>query len=117
MIPAPSYKYIESLLNEDSFQVGNGFAFGISRDRNVVGFIFFDQNFKREPISDFIENIDMMNEYSGKFIHFFLPGVSMYGTNEGDVSKEIGTLKGVTLYHNAKAFWSFKDPFEDNIDG
>lgn len=115
MIPAPSYQYITTLLNQDWVKIGNNDAPGIPKKGNIVGFIFFDQNFKRPPLADFIENIDILNNESGKYIYFFLPGVSMYGSNEGESSKEMGKLNGVAIYHNSEAFVSFKSEFEDKI--
>jgi hypothetical protein len=115
MVPAPDYSYIEAILNEDWFDVGRHGARGIPAGRTVIGFIFFDQNIKREPVSDFLENINLLNEHSGNVIHFFLPGVSLYGPNEGDHAKQIGEIRGVSAYHNATAFMSFKSEFERYI--
>jgi hypothetical protein len=115
MIPAPSFEYIDHILNDDFFEVGHHPAKGIKKNNNVVGFVFFDQNFKRAPISDFIENIDLLNKHSGKNIHFFLPGISLYGVNSGEKSKEIGCLNNAPIFHNAKAFNSFRVEFEHRI--
>jgi hypothetical protein len=115
MIPAPDYSYIEAILNEEWFSVGHGHAQGIPTKHNVVGFLFFDQSIKRPAVSDFLDNLNLLNEHSGRLIHFFLPGVSLYGPNEGDYATPIGSIKGVNAYHNTKAFISFKNEFESRI--
>ncbi|MBU6418257.1 MAG: hypothetical protein KGQ79_00840 [Proteobacteria bacterium] len=115
MLPAPDYGYINKILNEEHFLVGNNPAQGIPTGRNVIGFIFFDQNLRREPVSDFLDNINLLNQYSGKQIHFFLPGVSLFGPNEGDHAVLIGEVDGINAYHNSRAFMSFKDEFEQKI--
>ncbi len=115
MLPAPDYKYIDAILNEAWFDVGHHRAQGIPAGRNVIGFIFFDQSVKRPPVSDFLDNINLLNEHSGSPIHFFLPGVSLYETNEGDHAVALGEIQGTPAYHNAKAFMSFKKEFEERI--
>lgn len=115
MVPAPSFEYIERILNDEFFKIGQNYVEGIKTNNNVVGFVFFDQNFKRAPITDFIENIDLLNKHSGKNIHFFLPGISFYGSNAGDKSKEVGSLNKAIIYHNARAFDSFRMEFEHRI--
>ena len=65
MVPAPSYEHIDLVLNSDSFKVGGGYAHGIGRDRKLVAFVFFDQNFARPPVDDFVQNIELMNRHSG----------------------------------------------------
>jgi len=76
---------------------------------------FFDQSVKRQPVSDFLDNINLLNENSGSLIHFFLHGVSLYGPNEGDHAMALGEIHGTSAYHNAKAFMSFKKEFEKRI--
>ena len=115
MIPAPDYSHIQAILNDERFDVGRHPVSGIPAGRNVLGFIFFDQNIKRDPVSDFLDNINLLNEHSGDVIHFFLPGVSLFGPNEGDNSKKIGEIHGVSAYHNARAFMSFVGEFERRI--
>jgi hypothetical protein len=117
MIPAPSYRHLQMLLNEDYPEIGGYPVSGIPPNRSLVGFLVFDQNIAREPVSDFLENIDMLNEHSGDLVHFFLCGVSRYGYNNGQSHKEIGTLGGATLYHNSPAAMSFIRGFEESIPG
>jgi hypothetical protein len=115
LLPAPDYKYINAMLNEPWFDVGRHPAKGIPAGRNVIGFVFFDQSVKRQPVTDFLDNINLLNEHSGNLIHFFLPGVSLYGANEGDHAVSLGEIHGISAYHNAKAFMSFKEEFERRI--
>lgn len=115
MLPAPGYKYIEAILNEETFDVGRYCAHGIPVERSVVGFVFFDQNLSRDPVDDFLSNIDLLNEYSGNYIHFFLPGVSYFAANEGENGVLVGQVSGNPAFHNAAAFTSFKDEFEKRI--
>lgn len=115
MLPAPEYRYINALLNSESFDIGKYYASGIPEGHNVVGFIFFDQSIKRPPVSDFLDNIDLLNRHSGDLIHFFLPGVSLYGPNDGDHAVSLGRVRGVNAYHNTNAFMSFKDEFERRL--
>jgi len=102
MIPAPSYEQIDRILNEESFELGHGFAEGLPSSVKTVGFILFDQNFGRMSIKDVIGNLDMLNLHSGTDIHFYLCGVSKFGPNDNG-AREIGTLDGVPMYHNAGA--------------
>ena len=95
--------------------MGHGHARGIPFDHKVVGFIFFDQNIQRPAASDFLANLSLLNEHSGQVIHFFLPGVSLYGPNDGDHAVQIGTLDGANAFHNTKAFISFKRQFENEL--
>lgn len=115
LLPAPDYRYMKAILNNASFDVGHHHAHGIPAGRSVVGFIFFDQSVKRPPVSDFLDNINLLNEHSGNLIHFFLPGVSLYGPNEGDYAVALGEIRGISAYHNAMAFMSFKEEFEKHI--
>ena len=114
MIPAPSYEHIDNLLNLESFSVGHGFASGFPSKTRTVGFILFDQNFDRSPIKDVMSNLDMLNLHSGTDIHFFLCGISQYGSND-EHAKEVGTLNGVSVYHNAKSVHSFIRAFAEQI--
>ena len=114
MIPAATYDQIELLLNETSFQSNVGYIEGIPIINNLVGFIFFDQNFSSKASGDFLKNLHFLSENSGKFIHFFLPGVSKYGSNPDDISVEIPGLNP-PHYHNTRAFLSFRDKFEHHI--
>jgi len=116
MIPAPSYNQIDKILNEESFRLGGGIVPGVPRKTRTVGFILFDQSFNRDSIEDFVGNLDMINIHSGTHIHFFLCGVSKYGSNGGG-ARELGKLNGVVLYHNAEAAHSFVEAFEHNIPG
>ena len=116
MILAPSFDHIHNMLNEESFRLEHGLAEGFPDKTKTVGFIIFDQNFYRFPIQDLIGNLDMLNLHSGTDIHFYLCGVSKYGTNE-DGAKHLGELNGVSLYHNARASYSFVEAFEGNIPG
>lgn len=114
MIPAPSYDQMDKILNEETFKLGRGFAEGVPRKTRTVGFILFDQNFGRNSIKDLVGNLDMLNLHSGTDIHFFLCGVSKFGPNNSG-AQELGKLNGVTLYHNAKAVYSFVTAFEREI--
>ncbi|HWA90455.1 MAG TPA: hypothetical protein VG889_10495 [Rhizomicrobium sp.] len=115
MIPAPEYRHIDAILNKEWFDVGRHSAPGIPTDRSVVGFIFFDQSVTRQPVADFLDNINLINEHSGNIIHFFLPGVSLYSSNEGDHAVPLGQIHGTNAFHNSKAFMSFKREFEREI--
>jgi hypothetical protein len=106
---------MDEILNADSFDLDYYEVAGVPSDRNLIGFVLFDQNFSRDPISDFLSNIDMLNTYSGKYVHFFLCGVSFYGSNQYDTSKEIGRIGGKFIYHNSGAAMSFVTAFQDNI--
>jgi hypothetical protein len=57
MIPAPSYDQIDRILNEESFQLGHGFAEGVPRKTRTVGFILFGQDFGRNSIRDLVGNL------------------------------------------------------------
>lgn len=117
MIPAPSYEHVDRILNEDSFDLDQGSCHGIPRDHNVVGFLIFDQNFQRDPINDFIRNIEFLDLRSGRYIHFFPCGVSKHRPNQHDASKEIGEASNGILYHSASALCTFIKAFEENIPG
>lgn len=116
MIPAASYDYVYALLNDTSLEINGGFAEPIPQESDFVGFLLFDQNFSRPPSRDFLSNLSLLNENSGRHIHFFLPGVSKYAPNRDDFAKEIPGLD-TPHYHNARAFLSFKDAFEKEIEG
>jgi hypothetical protein len=116
MIPAPSYDQIDRVLNEESFRFGDGYALGLPKTTRTVGFILLDQNFGRNSIQDLVGNLDMLNIHSGTDIHFFLCGVSKYGPNNGG-ARELGSLDGVALYHNAEAAYSFVSAFQREITG
>ncbi|WP_043948368.1 hypothetical protein [Candidatus Phaeomarinobacter ectocarpi] len=116
MIAAPSYDHIDRILNEEELTSGRRFSLGIPKETGTVGFILFDQNFSRYPITDLVANLDMLHIYSGTDIHFFLCGVSQFGPSESG-ARELGELNGVTLYHNAEAAYSFVKAFEREIPG
>lgn len=116
VIPAPSYDQIDKILNEESFEFGRGYSFGVPKKTKTVGFILIDQNFERGSIKDIIGNIDMLNCHSGVDINFYLCGVSRYGANDNK-GRELGELDGVKLYHNADATYSFIKAFERTIAG
>lgn len=116
MIPAPSYDQIDRILNEENFKLGQHFAEGVPRKTRTVGFIIFDQNFGRNSIKDLVGNLDMINLHSGTDIHFFLCGISKFGSNDPG-ARELGEMNGVRLYHNAKAAYSFVKAFEREIPG
>lgn len=114
MIPASSYEEIDKILNEENFKLGNGFAKGLPIETKTVGFVLFDQCYGSGSIKDLVGNLDVLNIHSGTDIHFFLCGVSKFGPNDG-AAKELGTLDGVTLYHNAREMLSFADAFAKHI--
>ena len=115
MIPAPDYSHIELLLNQEHFSIGHHHANGIPARHNVVGFVFFDQSIKRPAVSDFLDNLSLLNEHSGELIHFFLPGISLFGPNSRDNAVQIGKINGNDAYHNTRAFMSFKIEFEQKL--
>lgn len=96
--------------------MGHGFASGFPSKTQTVGFIIFDQNFDRSPVKDVLANLDMLNLHSGTDIHFFLCGISQYGPNDGH-AKEVGTLNGVSVYHNARSVHSFISAIENEVPG
>lgn len=114
MIPAPHYDNIDQLLNQDNVFMNAGFSEGFPRNSQTVGFIIFDQNFERDPVVDFIRNIDMINQHSGSDFYFFMCGISRFGRNENG-ARQIGEMDGVPLYHNPQSLQSFISAFQNNI--
>jgi hypothetical protein len=117
MIPAPHYQHLDAMLNAGGANLGIHHVPSIPGEPRLLGFVFFSQNYERDPAKDFIKNINVLNIHSAEHIHFLLPGISLYGPNEGDDSTELGKLDGTTLYYNPRAFSSFKEEFEKKIDG
>lgn len=109
MVPAPYYSQISEVLNDPAADLG------IPAKHNVVGFIFFDQNFEKPAISDLLSNLNLLHQESGELIHFFLPGISLYRCNDGESDVPIGKIEGIPAFHNAKSFISFKNEFESRI--
>jgi len=116
MMPAPSFSNIDSLLNDESFELGQGIVDGFPVETRTVGFLIFDQNYSRSPIQDLVGNLDMLNIHSGTHMHFFLCGVSKFGKSEEE-GRHLGEMGGVSLYHNARATSSFIEAFERMIPG
>lgn len=114
MIPALSYADVDQFLNNESFRAHNGFAEGLPSTASTVGFVLFDQNFEREPVTDIVRNLDMLNQHSGTAIHFFLCGISKFGRSEAS-AKNVGVLDNTRLFHNASAALSFAGEFKRRI--
>lgn len=116
MIPAPSYKSINAMLNNDHIEIGIHPIPGIPKEVKVVCFLVFDQNYGTLSAKDLLSNLDFIHHRSGNSMYFFLCGVSQYGANDKK-ARSLGKLEGVELYHNAEATESFVKIFKKEIAG
>ena len=115
MIPALTYEEVCKFLNDGNFRGAQGFPNWSNDKTKTIGFILFNQNFSQDSAIDIIANLDLLNERAGSAFHFFICGVSRYGTTE-DGARPLGELKGVHLFHNAKCLMTFVEAFSENIN-
>lgn len=119
MVPAPAFEELTKMLNSDRTIWNDSGPLSVFSDNvKIIGFVFFGQDFEKEPARGVLKNIDLLNEHSGEHIHFLLAGFSRFGPNSDERNApKVCDLEGVPIYFNPRAFNTFREEFTRRIDG